>query len=1094
MAIETARYVKPGNYVGMIIQPAASTITGFPRLPCFVGKGSRYIRYKNAEIRRAYISDEELTFTGVGPYNATLTYESDGNKANTIVVDGNGTILSGDRYTFTTVVSGYDGIIIPTTYYDPTATYYISYQSVDRDVQDAVPFDDLRQIERVGRGVDSKDYVEFVDYYIPVTVGTPAADSGNANLTDETYGTTNGNTAEATILGVATPADDIIITAVTAGPTGNGIQIVTVSSAVPASTAVTENTTTRVVTITYETAVATTTAIVAAAAALTLVDFAGVGLGAWGAGQDAQSAFTSSVDAAITTSTGNVFFSTTSDYTHNYDRDYTLECTASGDDDNAVFVWYSAPNSLGNSMAPRSPYHTSMDEVAVVANVIDLSTGNTDISLEYGLKVSFHDNGGAGFTDGDTWTFRAFGPGRIEADSRHSNTNQFISIGSVTEVDVDPGTLGVLAVESAAADYSGTYNRTYYLVVSAINAGVSATILWTAVGDDGVATGTTGVVLDGGTATLDNGFEIAIDISAGDFTVGDRYSIAVSAARLVSSIKDDRTITIEVNTGPATGDVDFVYSVDTPEGGTGVFTATTADPHIEFAGNLVLHVRNLIQPRYDEGDAFTCTVTLGDVIDWSLLTEEEETISSDDIILDTIGSITGTAGNYYVVLAHAPTTVVLVVDTTPTVLTGYSIVTDSSSNNTRYLDLGATDPADDITVTYRWLGSEPAPGQYYFFSALYLRNSTLYNTPILIQSEESGEALLAPTTSTNHLALVNRMTWQKFNPVGVYFCQVADADQDGVFQDSDFDTAIEGTEGTKRITDLCVLDGWGSLNTQINQIDALANPLEKAFRMVWLGAPTDTAIGDADTAGSLVYTAANTLTVYGDNPAHGTRVMVAPTECTYSLVLEDNSSQEIILDGSFVAAAAMLTYASFEQPWRTMLRTNLTAFETVQTYTESENLTLGENQINFLSQTGDGIYRWEEDVTTDRTGTENSADEFRIISAMIQKKHILDGVDNVIESTIIGLVPDDVEGGIEAIRNAISGYLGEEVQRGSLGRYQDEDGNSRKLNPATDIRVFRDTTQKTLYRYWFAFFLKYPIKRTFGLAKVDSNNFGLEAV
>jgi len=1091
---ETASYLRPGNYIGFIIRPSAASITGYPRLPVFVGKGSRLARYNNYELRRSYISDEALTFTGTGPYTATLTYQSDGNKNNTELVDSDGTVVDASKWEFSTAVVANDQITMSSVNYDATTTYYLSYQSLSRVVQDDVPYANLREVTACGRGTDSKDFTELVDFFIPVTVTDATADSGNT-YEDDLYGTVNGNTATAVIAGANN--EDITFTAATAGVGGNGIHI---SVAAGVSLSVVESVANKTITVTYVDATSTTTAIVAAAAALTLGTFSGVGLTTWATPAQDQEVTSSSVDAdGGNTLGGMVYLSATAEFTHVYSRDYEIECTTGGDSATAEFAWSSSPLELGNDMETYNPPHTSLTTDANFLNAIVTPGDDTDVTLEYGIKLAINDNAGV-FTLGDKWTFRAFAAGAIEQSALHENSNQFTTL-TATADSGNTGT-GTVTVSSTAADYTGDWNRTYTIVATAVNGTTDVDLAWSMVGDDGIAAGTQATVLDGTTVTLDKGVTVDIALGASNFVVTDKFTVTVLAPRVIPEVKDDRDYTFEVSTAVA-GDVDFIYNSGTPEGGTGIIGATTAVPEMTLDGNLVVMCRNIQTPRFAAGDTFTFTVTLGDVIDWSLKTEVAESIDDTEIITDTLGRITGTAGNYYVVLNKAPTTVVSVIGAGATDYTsGCTIVTDGSGDNTRYLDLGATSPAEDITVTYQHIGNEPAPGEYYRFSGTYLRGSTLYNDPILIQDEDSGRDLLYPMSAGNHLAVINEIAWQ-YSPAGFFVCQVQDADDDGTYQTSDYDTAIEATESEVRITDMVVLSSFSSLSTQLQLVDTLADPYQKALRLVWVGCPVDTAVGDAVTSGSVIYTAINTCAVYGDNPAHGTRIMVAPTWAKYTVRFENGTTQQVTLDGSFVAAAMCLHYASFgENPWMTVLRKNLNVFDEVETFTDSENKSLGAAQVNWITEvsapttdssgnnTG-GVYQWEEDMTTDATGTVYNADEFRQINAMMQKKYVVRAVDAAIESAIISLTPEDPMGGAASIRNTVASVLRGLVGGRKIGRYVNSDGKPRKLNPSTDIKVYRDPTRPTVFRYYFAFYIRNTIKHTYGLALVDSNNFGV---
>lgn len=1082
---ETSEYLRPGAYIGQLIRPASSSVTGFPRLPVFVAKGSRLARAKNSEITRAKVFDEGLTFTGVGPYTALLANQADGVKTNTTLL-ADGVIVQDDRYLFSTTTLQNDTITIPTQYYIATATYVITYQSVDRTVLDPIPFDNLRTIERVSKGIGGASYLELTDFIVPVTVGTPTADVGNDQTDGDAWGTTIGAAPTAVLIGAG--AEDITLTMVTE-EAGSAIKVTVVSGG---SEGIVESVPGRTVTLTYITTTSTqtslTSTITGLLGGLTLVDSVtgGAGVTAWTTPAQDQDVYSSNLDADVgNTGAGTVSLSPNSDYTHAYTRDYEIEVVTAGAAATAVFAIASSPNSLGNTMQGHNPAHPDLFTTATLRVDVGPAANDADITLDNGLVIRTNDLGGT-FALGDRWTFRAFGPGKVEADLRHSNTNQFTTIGSVTDVGTPAGT-GIMTVSSGIDDYTGTYNRTFTLIATTVTGTPDVVFKWNAVGDDGVSTGTTAVLVDAGTALLANGVTIAVDLSGGNFVVGDSYTFTVLAPRVVPTIKDDRTFTAEVSSAAA-GTVGFLFFTDTPEGGIGSFTATSADPHIELDGNLTMHVRNLATPRYITGDDFVWSVTLDDVIDWSLRQSVTETITSDQIIHDTLGRVTGTPDTYYVTLNNIPDTITSIQDTVPADVTG-TIVT-SGGDNTKFINLGATSPADDLTVVYQYLGNEPQPGETYRFTALYLRDSDLYNTPTLITNEADGKALTEPMGANNHLGIMNAIAWD-YSPIGIYLCQVKDTDDDGVYQDSDYEVAIEATEGTSDITDLVVLDAWGTLSKQLEHLDKLADPLVNKQRLGWFGAPVDTAVGDVNTSGSLVYTAKVTMAVYGDSPSHGTRIMVAPTSCNRTVTFDDGSSPiDVDLDGSFVAAAMCMTYASFRNPSSTALRTNLTVFNTVQAYTEAENKILGGSQINYLDKTGDGIYLWIEDLTTDPIGTENAPEEFRIISAMIQKKYMNSRIQSAVDLAVIGLVPDSVEVGLEALRNVVVNVVRTEVDNKNIGEYLNENGTVRRMNPSQDIVVYRSREANTVYRFFVGYFLKYPIKHAYGLALTDSNNFG----
>jgi hypothetical protein len=69
----TSKYVKPGAYIGEVITPSSSVATAL-RIPTAIGKGSKYALSKNASVVRAYVYDEDITFSTTSPYRALLKH------------------------------------------------------------------------------------------------------------------------------------------------------------------------------------------------------------------------------------------------------------------------------------------------------------------------------------------------------------------------------------------------------------------------------------------------------------------------------------------------------------------------------------------------------------------------------------------------------------------------------------------------------------------------------------------------------------------------------------------------------------------------------------------------------------------------------------------------------------------------------------------------------------------------------------------------------------------------------------------------------------------------------------------------------------
>ena len=398
-----------------------------------------------------------------------------------------------------------------------------------------------------------------------------------------------------------------------------------------------------------------------------------------------------------------------------------------------------------------------------------------------------------------------------------------------------------------------------------------------------------------------------------------------------------------------------------------------------------------------------------------------------------------------------------------------------------------TTPSAAIVATYLYRGEEPSPGQLYYLSANYLRPVSLYNVPTQILDRNDGKLFLGPPETENHLYIMNELVFDNGAP-GAYYTQAFDYDGDGVLQQTDLEEALLAHEKVNRPTDLCVLSQFGSLSDAMAVNERANDPFEKREQMLWVGVPIGTPIGDVDTPDSLVYIARVTLQVPPQSVAQGTRVLVSPTEATKTILLENGISQSVTLDGSFVAGATSALVNSFTDPAKTILRQNLSGFDTIQVYTDPQNLILGNASITWMTQRGDGVYRFEEDVTV-----HTMAEEFQLISATTQKQFVTKLIRREMDANLISIVVPNSGAAIAIIKSQLSELLLGLLGQGEIADYQDDSGNPRAFDTEKDIVVLRDTATLTKYNFFYSYYIKAPIKRLFGLYVVNSNDFGLTA-
>ncbi len=577
-------------------------------------------------------------------------------------------------------------------------------------------------------------------------------------------------------------------------------------------------------------------------------------------------------------------------------------------------------------------------------------------------------------------------------------------------------------------------------------------------------------------------------IFALNFVEGDTWTFTALAARKDYSAKDDRLYNFTVGTVIPTAGLESMavaWYTDTYEGSFGNFTVLGTDPYVSMTDNIDLSVRNFpiddgANEQFDTADVFTFTTVNEDKIDWSLRTRAEQTIPEDEIFHDVLGQVTGIPLAYYIILDDTPDTVVWVREAATGDLLSYTQVLDAGEA-TPYIAFNVL-PTDDVEVKYEHRGGEPDPGNIYYISAQRLRLNSEYNVPIRYLTRDNMERGLGPKTTDNQLWIAGDIAFDT-SFFGAYFTQVLDAAGNQVFSTADFRAAIQATESVKDITDLVVLSFFPALGESKASIERMADPFENAERMLWVGTPIGTPLGDDNTPDSLVYLARKTLQFSGDNPGRGHVVLLGNTDCTRSLVMDDGTVTRVLLDGSFIAVYTSARNAEFRDPAQTLLRKDCASFDEMQTWGEKEELIIGASSIAYLSDAGSGIFRYGESQTVD-----TSAPDLQEISAMNQKIYVTRKVSRDMDQALISIVPPSPAAGVAIVRAYLSDELATIVSSGVIAPYGSESNppTIRQINASTDIYVFVDERDRRLYHFGYFYNLRYPIKRLFGLYSVDT--------
>ena len=800
------------------------------------------------------------------------------------------------------------------------------------------------------------------------------------------------------------------------------------------------------------------------------------------------------------TGTGSVAVSAS--YNHQYNRLYSFAVTAAtGVTPNrtATLTWTAAPGSPGNHALPATPINPALP-LPTLTLLEGTPSSLTNQLLELGVVVDFS-FGASNFAIGDTFALEAFGPGLVELDPLLTNTNQFTTFSSISSI-LGGGSTGSASITSLPDAYALTDHNLSFRLICAASAGVpstrTASFVWAAYGTRFLSGSfTISETVPGSTVQVlgASGITLTLAFGAANFVVGDLLGFTVAAPQAFYKGKEAvRNITLTVGSVAYPGAnhalVSGSYMTDTPEGRFGTWAADTSINFGRFqtTDGLQFYVRNAYQAsglglgnggsRLVASDKFSLQALSLGTIDFSLQSELTEVFSNPSgIATDVTGAVTGTPGARYLILQNLPLSILAV-----TRVSDSTVVPYTQLPGTPFLVI--TDPLfgigdGDVQVIYRWSGLEPLPGQIYYVTAYFLRPDALYNRPFLFLTKSDAQAFLAPSTVKNDIYIGANICWDYALP-GLFAVQVQDPDQDGIYSRADYQPAISSFLQDKRATDLVVLNSFTNLPDQLQTINKANDPFELHDSLTFIGAPIGTPIGSEQEIGSLVFYARRTLAVYGQSPAHGSRVMVGSTRATRTVTLDDLSTTSVTLDGSFIAAALAGLVSSFNDPKATVLLGQLTSFDTMQTYTPQENALLGAAGIIYFADLGSGVYEIREDLTTDPF----SPDTYNL-NQMTQKQFVTRDIRNYMNQTIIGLVFPSANSGLALLKAELVSRLNFHVTSGNIGFYQDASGNTRALDPNTDAFVFRDPADPTLFHIGYNYYLATVAKRIFGLYTVN---------
>lgn len=1105
--LTTTSYTTPGVYVGRVFVPQPSPPTG-NRVLCLIGRGSRLQNVVDTPIIRSFVTKEQLIFTQVGTgstsqftlYQAQLQHRSNMDQSVAVLAMSTGDTVSPANWQFVEVIDvngnglGYaTSIQMRASSFSASATYTFNYQSIDRNILDPIPWHpplDMRATLRAGDVPATVQYTEFVDYAItmqattPFDLTDPASTAGTDLATLKTLvppATNPGLTLGEFVVDIANhkagtyqfQIDEVTPPTASADgsieytmefkpfgtfvyqPIGNFVlDIPSISSSHPTDPVkmVVDSQLTAMITVAHSSAL-----VAGDEFFLNVLPFASLSYHPDFFDAQGRPRYSAKDTRTVDMVVDSVVLS-----------DGTQTPFAAGVEPDLVQFTYTSSTPEGGFgtftlTRPGTTGATGTIAPATAATITATNSGTYPVA-----------NGDTIFVVVDRTTIQTV-------------TLVGVTSGAATPAEIATNLTNQLApIVVGGSGAAGAVSGTKF---SLVNLNVGANHQLQIVG--GTAIGPTKIIMPGieaigGDATLTD-----INGNFGQIFTG-RSLIFTDA----TNAANDGTFTVISVIGPTS--LTFRNNKAVAEGPTINWQITSPEPNYDrapFKDGIILELSDPENTAVGQHVQFT--ITNEHTIDWSLDISRTETFDATTIFTDTIGGVTGVAASQYVLLADIPvisTTTPLTVKNqsgtvlfTVTTLSDARLRLDADGNPTDILRLSPYTAATDgpVTISYQAIGAEPSPGSTYYFSAQVLRPLTNYNTVIQFFNEDDATNFLAPSAIDNHLFIATQIAFsQAPAPQTVYVIQVYDSDQDGIYNKNDYKTAEATSFQNSDITDTVVLSSFDTITDMKGITIQANNPFVKKWRLQWCGVPVNTPVGSANQAGSIVSTAVQTLQVYGDNQARGAFILVPNQWAKYTVVLNDGSSQQLTLDGSFLAVAGAAITCGFNVPYATILRQSVIGFDQISTFSDSDVLLVGAASTSFIYKDGQD-YLWGESATVDTS--EPSLNE---ISGRTAEQFVSRYVVKQVDANLVGFMPDSAAQLGQVTASFVAQTMLDLFAQRFISDWLDDNGNIRQFSPDSDVQAVADTTDPRNVYFNYCYFLRYPGKRFFGLYAVDGNPFG----
>ena len=395
-----------------------------------------------------------------------------------------------------------------------------------------------------------------------------------------------------------------------------------------------------------------------------------------------------------------------------------------------------------------------------------------------------------------------------------------------------------------------------------------------------------------------------------------------------------------------------------------------------------------------------------------------------------------------------------------------------------------------LPFAVRGVGQKPLSGQLYYATYTFTRPTADYNVAKQFFSTDQAWADLGIPSATNRVALAVQVAFQNGAP-SVFVIQANDSSTPGYPTIPEMEAALVGAAAKTQATEIVMLDTRNQLQVDTFSfvIDECSPQIQRP-RRGWFGMPSGTVIGDRDTPGSYLFTAAVTLQPAADSPGRGRMFLIAPATAAISITDATGQPVVVAVDGTFIAVAIAGLFCGRASVAASLVNKNITGFvsDTFPTYLPAERRILASGGVCVVTNQG-GRLTLIDPISTERAL--GRLPQFEEPSASSQKDNVMLAVNDAINGNALGVVPTDLSDFILTIKSTIGTVLSASIASGAIGPYRTASGNTRDLDYSTDIQVYQMKTDPRKYTFRYFYMLRYPAKWFFGEYSVDNPFFAL---